>query len=190
MEKYESDEFQAGGYKWRLILYPNGDNARNGSNYISLYLSISDTQNLPLGWEVEADFSLFVYNSLSRKYKSYKLASTTLFDWLKMDSGFSQLIPLDVFKETANGYLFGDACVFGAEIYVFGSSVAKRQTLSLMKKTDINKNQIIGIFTWTDGNFSTVNEVSLLSEKFTIGDLKCGISRFIPKELDEAYHST
>jgi hypothetical protein len=89
-----------------------------------------------------------------------------------MDSGFAQLMPLNVFKETSNGYLFGDACVFGAEIIVTGFSAAERQTLSLMKKTDTRSNQIKGIFTWTVGNFFTVNEVSRLSEKFTIGDLK------------------
>jgi hypothetical protein len=180
MEKYESDEFQAGGYKWKLILYPNGDKERNGSNHISLYLSITDTQNLPSGWEVEADFSLFVYNSLIRKYQTYKLENTTRFDWLKTESGFAQLIPLEEFKKASNGYLFGDACVFGAEIFVTGFSVAKRQTLSLMNKTNTNMNANKNIFTWTVGNFSTLNGALIESEKFMIKDVQWNL-RLYPK---------
>uniref|UniRef100_A0A6N2MEJ5 MATH domain-containing protein n=1 Tax=Salix viminalis TaxID=40686 RepID=A0A6N2MEJ5_SALVM len=36
---YESREFEASGYKWKLVLYPNGDKSRNGDGYISLYLT-------------------------------------------------------------------------------------------------------------------------------------------------------
>ncbi|CAH2042942.1 unnamed protein product [Thlaspi arvense] len=68
IEKCESDDFEAGGYKWRLCLYPKGNKERNGNGYISLYLVISDTRNLPHGWEVNAQFRLFVYNHIENKY--------------------------------------------------------------------------------------------------------------------------
>uniref|UniRef100_A0A6N2M1M2 MATH domain-containing protein n=1 Tax=Salix viminalis TaxID=40686 RepID=A0A6N2M1M2_SALVM len=40
---YESREFEASGYNWKLVLYPNGDKSRNGDGYISLYLVMADT---------------------------------------------------------------------------------------------------------------------------------------------------
>ncbi|KAM7470515.1 hypothetical protein LguiA_008698 [Lonicera macranthoides] len=78
IEKYESDEFEAAGYKWRLILYPKGDKKRNGSNHISLYLSLSDTKGLPQGWEAKVHFSLFVYNNISDKYLTIQVPKTSI----------------------------------------------------------------------------------------------------------------
>ncbi|XVF79804.1 hypothetical protein PTKIN_Ptkin15bG0018900 [Pterospermum kingtungense] len=43
IEKYETDIFEAGGYKWRLLLYPNGNKKRNQDGCISLYLQIVET---------------------------------------------------------------------------------------------------------------------------------------------------
>ncbi|KAJ0608060.1 putative ubiquitinyl hydrolase 1 [Helianthus annuus] len=36
--KIESDVFEARGHKWRLDLYPNGNNEENGANHIALYV--------------------------------------------------------------------------------------------------------------------------------------------------------
>ncbi|GKG47546.1 small GTPase superfamily protein, partial [Tanacetum coccineum] len=38
--KFESDIFEASGYKWRLELYPNGNEEENAGNNISIYLTI------------------------------------------------------------------------------------------------------------------------------------------------------
>ncbi|XP_058216708.1 uncharacterized protein LOC131327573 [Rhododendron vialii] len=48
IEKYESDDFEVGGYKWGLCFYPNGNKKRNGDGHISLYLVIRDTDKLPI----------------------------------------------------------------------------------------------------------------------------------------------
>ncbi|KAK9006676.1 hypothetical protein V6N11_019010 [Hibiscus sabdariffa] len=40
VENFKSDTFEAGGYQWRLVLYPNGNKRSNGSGHISLYLEI------------------------------------------------------------------------------------------------------------------------------------------------------
>ncbi|KAK4856746.1 hypothetical protein QYF36_020708 [Acer negundo] len=47
VEKYESAEFEAGGYKWKLVLYPNGNKSKNVKDHISLYLTLADTSSLP-----------------------------------------------------------------------------------------------------------------------------------------------
>lgn len=35
----------------------------------------------------------------------------------KKESGFDRLISLDIFNDSANGYLIDDSCIFGVEIY-------------------------------------------------------------------------
>ncbi|KAJ0092355.1 hypothetical protein Patl1_24775 [Pistacia atlantica] len=51
-EKYESAEFEAGGYKWKLVLHPNGNKSKNVEDHISLYLAMADATSLPPGWEI------------------------------------------------------------------------------------------------------------------------------------------
>ncbi|CAL5381004.1 unnamed protein product [Camellia sinensis] len=68
VQNYESDIFEASGYKWKLSFYPNGDKKRKGEGHISLYLVIAETSNLPLGWEVSVNFKLFVYDQIQDKY--------------------------------------------------------------------------------------------------------------------------
>ena len=52
----------------RLWLYPNGINKSEGKGHVSLYLEISDTENLPLGWEVTVNFKFFVFNHIHENY--------------------------------------------------------------------------------------------------------------------------
>ncbi|GAB4852957.1 hypothetical protein Ancab_040575 [Ancistrocladus abbreviatus] len=37
-----SSEFNAGGHSWVLVMYPNGNEDDNGSDYVSLYLRLVD----------------------------------------------------------------------------------------------------------------------------------------------------
>jgi len=52
----------------RLCLHPNGNKKSNGDGHISLYLAFSKSNAPPLGWEVNVDFKLFVYNQIHDKY--------------------------------------------------------------------------------------------------------------------------
>ncbi|KAJ0093133.1 hypothetical protein Patl1_24765 [Pistacia atlantica] len=49
-EKYESAEFEAGGYKWKLVLHPNGNKSKNVEEHISHHLAMADATSLPPGW--------------------------------------------------------------------------------------------------------------------------------------------
>ncbi|KAH9753455.1 TRAF-like family protein [Citrus sinensis] len=60
LEIYESLEFDAGGHKWKLVVYPNGNENKNVNDHISLYLEMADTSSLGFGWEVYPIFRLFV----------------------------------------------------------------------------------------------------------------------------------
>ncbi|XP_070055492.1 uncharacterized protein [Nicotiana tomentosiformis] len=60
--------FEAGGYKWKMIIYPDGNGSEKGSEHISVYLAISETSSLPSGWEVNAMFTFFLFNQLCDNY--------------------------------------------------------------------------------------------------------------------------
>ncbi|KAL8048882.1 hypothetical protein ABFX02_07G096100 [Erythranthe guttata] len=58
MDKFETNEFVAGDYKWRLIIHPNGDGTVKYCDYVSVYLAMADTSSLPANWEVNVVFSI------------------------------------------------------------------------------------------------------------------------------------
>ncbi|KAF4381506.1 hypothetical protein G4B88_029861 [Cannabis sativa] len=61
--KYDSSSFKAGGYKWILTFYPNGDKRFDTNNdYVSLYLTISESNVLPKGWEVNDESNGYIFN--------------------------------------------------------------------------------------------------------------------------------
>ncbi|PWA83383.1 small GTPase superfamily [Artemisia annua] len=75
--KFESDIFEASGYKWRLELYPTGNEKENAGNNISMYLTICDTKCLPKGWEVCVDCKFCVYDHLSENYIIFQGVSSS-----------------------------------------------------------------------------------------------------------------
>ncbi|KAG6764968.1 hypothetical protein POTOM_028982 [Populus tomentosa] len=68
VETYESGVFEAGGYKWKLVLYPNGNTSNNVKDSISLYLAMVDAGSLPRGWEVNVIFRLFLLDQNNNSY--------------------------------------------------------------------------------------------------------------------------
>ncbi|XP_048427723.1 uncharacterized protein LOC125467833 isoform X2 [Pyrus x bretschneideri] len=59
-DEYESGEFEAGGYKWKLVLYPNGNKKKNVEDHISVYLEMVGADSLQTGYEVYVDFRFFL----------------------------------------------------------------------------------------------------------------------------------
>ncbi|KAJ1439471.1 TRAF-like [Sesbania bispinosa] len=165
VEKYETNVFQAGGYKWRLILYPNGNLHSNGSGYVSLYLAIADTDKLSNGWEVDVHFKLFVFDKKNNNYLTIQDANGAVrkFHEMKTEWGFEQLISLETLFDSSKGYLVEDSCVFGAEVFVITHS-GKWESLSLVKDPPQ------GSFTWKLENFSKLDQSQYLSKSFTVGE--------------------
>ncbi|KAE9447079.1 hypothetical protein C3L33_21022, partial [Rhododendron williamsianum] len=150
---YESGEFEAGGYKWKLCIYPNGNAKMNVKGHISCYLEMADTETLPPGWEVNVSFKLFVFDQVRDKY-------LTIQEW-----GFDQFLSLDTFNDASNGYLIDDCCVFGAEVFVI-KYTGKGESASMVKNPARN------IYTWRIDNFSAVDQYIRKSEEFVIGGHK------------------
>ena len=49
-------------------MYVNGNEKDGGKDHVSLYAKIVETESLPVGWEVNVDLKLFVYNGKLNKY--------------------------------------------------------------------------------------------------------------------------
>ncbi|CAG8566428.1 7948_t:CDS:10 [Funneliformis caledonium] len=52
-------EFEAGGWKWRILLFPFGNNNHDS---VSIYLDFSDPKGAPLGWHSCVQFALVLWN--------------------------------------------------------------------------------------------------------------------------------
>ncbi|KAL3824138.1 hypothetical protein ACJIZ3_020167 [Penstemon smallii] len=115
IDKYESTEFSAGDYKWKLIFYPNGEESENeDDDYIAVNLALADTSSLHSRWEVNAIFSIFLYNQKSDNFLAMR-GPTRRFHEVKTEWGFPKFISKKSLIDPSNGYLVNDNCVFGAE---------------------------------------------------------------------------
>ncbi|XP_040373540.1 uncharacterized protein LOC121052471 isoform X3 [Rosa chinensis] len=76
---YESKEFEAGGYKWKLVFHPNGNKKKNVKDHISLYLVIAGADSLDSSWEVYADFRLFLLDQNEGNYLVFEVDDTCVF---------------------------------------------------------------------------------------------------------------
>ncbi|KAJ8554572.1 hypothetical protein K7X08_025250 [Anisodus acutangulus] len=153
IDKFESNEFESCGYKWKMILYPDGNVCENGSEHISVYLAISGTSSLPAGWEVNAIFTFFLFNQLCDNYLSVRGTNSLPAGW-----EVNTIFTFFLFNQLRDNYLPV------REIFVI-----QRQEigdcLSMVKSNDSFKRE------WRICNFSNVGE-DWLSEEFTVGDHK------------------
>lgn len=86
---------------------------------------------------------------------------------MKLAWGFDKFIPLDAFKDAANGYLVDDTCVFGAEVYVCQETIAgKGECLSMIKDPIAYKH------TWRVDLSSSSTEEYVESKPFVAGEHK------------------
>ncbi|XP_076929227.1 uncharacterized protein LOC143593496 [Bidens hawaiensis] len=169
MSKIESDVFEASGHKWRLDLYPNGNDEKSGDKHISLYAVICGTESSSKGWEVCVDVSFFVYDHIHHSYVTFQDENghRTRFHEKKTTWGFDKLISLDSFMESKNGYLFNDSCVIGAEIFAVPEFTQLDRCLSMIKPP-----ATMNTYTWTINKFSAVTENVLYSDVFKVGKVK------------------
>ncbi|KDO40760.1 hypothetical protein CISIN_1g020276mg [Citrus sinensis] len=183
VENYKSLEFDAGGYKWKLVVYPNGNKNENVKDHISVYLAMVGTSSLGLGWEVYVIFRLFVLDQKKDEFLILQdaMGKQRRFHGLKLEWGFDQFIPLEEFINASNGYLVGDTCVFGAEVFVKETKKCTGECLSMKKLTSTSNYKYV----WKIENFSKLPDKIYESEVFVAGDQKWKILLF-PKGLGVA----
>ncbi|KAK7259392.1 hypothetical protein RIF29_24999 [Crotalaria pallida] len=176
-EKYESEEFEEGGYKWRLHIYPTGNKKVDGQGHVSIYLMLSDRSSLPVGWEVNAIVNFSAYNFLENEYVTTQDASIRRFNVLKSEWGISKFIDLETFNDPSKGYLFDDTCVFGAEVFVFNTTI-KGDCLSMIQKP-------VSVFhSWKFDKYSSASLNKYKSQPFVAGNYKWNLLLY-PKGDDK-----
>ncbi|KAH0981916.1 hypothetical protein GBA52_009093 [Prunus armeniaca] len=112
-QKHYSDVFVVGGYKWRILIFPKGNNV----DYLSVYLDVADASTLPSGSTRYAKFRLTLVNQVDSK-KSITKDTDTEHEFVANDWGFTSFILLSELCDHDKGYLVNDFCVVEAEVSV------------------------------------------------------------------------
>lgn len=154
ISEYESREFEAGGHKWKMIIYLEGE-------HVCVCLSASGTKSLPMDWEINVIFTFLVYNHFSNNYLCFR-GNSRRFNTVNPKWRFSKLISKKKLTDPSNGYLVDDNCVFGAEVFVIKGDQRVNECLCLLKETAPVKRD------WQLSHFSEMEQV-WNSEAFDVG---------------------
>ncbi|KAJ4898182.1 Ubiquitin carboxyl-terminal hydrolase 13 [Raphanus sativus] len=111
--KHYSDVFVAGGYKWRVLIFPKGNNV----DHLAMYLDVADSGSLPYGWCRYAHFGLTVVNQINNRY-SVRKETQHQFNARESDWGFTSFMPLGELYDPTRGYLVNDTILIEAEVSV------------------------------------------------------------------------
>ncbi|KAL1944539.1 hypothetical protein VTO73DRAFT_2969 [Trametes versicolor] len=61
-KKLTSPDFECGGHKWRILLFPFGNSNAPPNDTVSVYLDYADPKRAPEGWHACAQFALVISN--------------------------------------------------------------------------------------------------------------------------------
>ncbi|XP_057777930.1 uncharacterized protein LOC130996650 [Salvia miltiorrhiza] len=164
---YESRAFEAGGYKWKLIIFPEG---KDEGCHVSVHLCIAETSCLAVGWEINVIFAFFVYNHRMENYLCFR-GTTRRFNAVVPKLGFSKLISKKSLMDPSKGFVVDDSCVFGAEVFVIKPQRIN-ECLSLVKLTAPT------IHEWKISGFSKLINNSWTSEEFVVGNYKWNVTLY------------
>ncbi|KAK6147384.1 hypothetical protein DH2020_018296 [Rehmannia glutinosa] len=114
VKKLYSDVFTVGGYKWRVLIFPKGNNV----DYLSMYLDVADSATLPYGWNRYAQFSLAIVNQMHNNFLVDLTDTQHQFNQRESDWGFTSFMPLGELYDLNKGYLVNDTCIVEADVAV------------------------------------------------------------------------
>ncbi|XP_024389478.1 ubiquitin C-terminal hydrolase 12 isoform X2 [Physcomitrium patens] len=113
LRKHYSETFTVGGYKWRVLLFPKGNNV----DHLSVYLDVADSAQLPYGWSRFAHFTLAVVNPYDPKL-TVKKDTQHHFNVRESDWGFTSFMPLPDLYDPSRGFLMNDTLIVEADVNV------------------------------------------------------------------------
>ncbi|KAG8086058.1 hypothetical protein GUJ93_ZPchr0010g10639 [Zizania palustris] len=113
----KSEPFEAGGYKWYILVYPQGCDV---SNHLSLFLCVANHDKLLPGWSHFAQFTIAISNIDPRKVKY----SDTLHKFWKKehDWGWKKFMELSKIQD---GFLVDDVLEIIAQVQIIREKVDK-----------------------------------------------------------------
>ncbi|XP_024455392.1 uncharacterized protein LOC7487422 [Populus trichocarpa] len=153
-----------------MILNPNGKKKEDGNSHISLFLAMTDPDDVS-DWEVNVVASSLCSMEFATDIWLFKVLDydqacdyDDRIDWrfhkMKMEWGFIELLSHDTLRDASNGFLVDDRSIFGVE--VFGVRPGEGESLSFVKEP------ANGLYTWKISNFSALNKYNHFSEGFTV----------------------
>ncbi|XP_042484059.1 TNF receptor-associated factor homolog 1b-like [Macadamia integrifolia] len=105
-----SNAFEVGGYKWYILIYPQGCDV---CNHLSLFLCVANHDKLLPGWSHFAQFTIAVVN---KDPKKSKYSDTLHRFWKKEhDWGWKKFMEL---SKVQDGFVDGDTLVIKAQVQV------------------------------------------------------------------------
>jgi ubiquitin carboxyl-terminal hydrolase 7 len=113
LRKHYSETFTVGGYKWRVLLFPKGNNV----DHLSVYLDVADSAQLPYGWSRFAHFTLAVVNQYDPKL-TVKKDTQHQFNVRESDWGFTSFMPLQDLYDPSRAFLVNDTLIVEADVNV------------------------------------------------------------------------
>lgn len=105
-----SNQFEVGGYKWYILIYPQGCDV---CNHLSLFLCVANHDKLLPGWSHFAQFTIAVVNKDPKKSKY----SDTLHRFCKKehDWGWKKFMEL---SKVLDGFIDADTLIIKAQVQV------------------------------------------------------------------------
>ncbi|KAK1296719.1 MATH domain-containing protein [Acorus calamus] len=105
-----SNAFEVGGYKWYILIYPQGCDV---CNHLSLFLCVANHDKLLPGWSHFAQFTIAVVN---KDPKKSKYSDTLHRFWKKEhDWGWKKFMEL---SKVLDGFIVADTLVIKAQVQV------------------------------------------------------------------------
>ncbi|XP_061338183.1 ubiquitin C-terminal hydrolase 12-like [Gastrolobium bilobum] len=136
--KLYSEIFAVGGYKWRVLIFPKGNNV----DYLSIYLDVAELASLHNDWSRYAEFSLAVVSQIHNKHSVIK-DTQHQFNDRESDWGFTSFMPLGELHDPSRGYLVNDTLVVEARIVDWTYDSKKGIGCSRLKKDQEEKDNKI-----------------------------------------------
>nr|GMN19061.1 hypothetical protein TIFTF001_039712 [Ficus carica] len=132
--KLYSDIFDAGGYKWRILIFPKGNKKSDG---LSIYLDAADSATLPSGWSRHARFSISVISQTPKFTVTQESENT--FNAGQNDWGFTSFMPLSELNDPVKRYLVHGSCTVEAEVMLNEEQIKEE----LKKKGSNNRKALL-----------------------------------------------
>ncbi|KAK8671500.1 hypothetical protein V6N13_038095 [Hibiscus sabdariffa] len=134
-QKLYSENFVVDGNKWRILIFPKGNNV----DHLSIYLDVADSATLPSGWSRFAQFGFSVIDQIDRTKSITKVISVHEFNRTESDWGFTSFLALSELEDPKRGYLVNDACL--VEAYISTDRTEGLILHELMGETDSDKHK-------------------------------------------------
>ncbi|XP_074567013.1 uncharacterized protein LOC141823624 [Curcuma longa] len=111
----QSEAFAAGGYNWRISLYPN---LAIYKDFLGVFLVMDDAGSLASKTSVYVEFSLCLLdldNAKHLKFRAKTVLSSGCFSW-----GWHKFLSWKEVQDPSRGFLRNDICIVEASVVILG----------------------------------------------------------------------